>query len=494
MDIDTPATEITITSKTEFSAVACADTKTFMVDLTLTAPASDLNEKRAPVSLIAVVDTSGSMRGQKLNLVQDSLEFVLGQLQPTDSFCLVNFGGSAQVLHPLKPMTSVHKPESLHACDKLLASGGTNMLSGLKVGLEQVPMTGISTVLLFTDGRPNTPTGVRELIQPALSKVKGGCTLHTFGYGTDHDAAFLRGLAEEGKGDYYFLEKPDDIPSSFADVLGGLLSVVAQNIVLEIVPCENVKLAKFHTTFDVTQNHQVKIPDLYAEEKRDILIEVTVSSTKSPMNQPLFKSTLSYFSVVSSTMHTSEPHITQLNRETTLNNEQKKVDLDVDEQRNRVVCANVLRDAQKAADAGELEKARAQLHEAIGKIKSTSSAARAETQLLLADLTEAADSMQQKSTYMAVGQKKMNVKQQMHSKQRAQVQTPSVGYKMNKAKCEMQEASVVVMSELTDERYARRQAASGAQTNTQSRQVQSSVQDKKKVASKSRLMNRIEPK
>lgn len=36
----------------------------------------ELNE-RAPINLVAVVDTSGSMRGEKLNLVQDRYEIVL---------------------------------------------------------------------------------------------------------------------------------------------------------------------------------------------------------------------------------------------------------------------------------------------------------------------------------------------------------------------------------------------------------------------------------
>jgi hypothetical protein len=40
-------------------------------------------------------------------------------------------------------------------------------------------------------------------------------TLHTFGYGSDHNGTFLTNLAQAGKGSYYFLEKPDDIPNSF---------------------------------------------------------------------------------------------------------------------------------------------------------------------------------------------------------------------------------------------------------------------------------------
>ncbi len=43
-------------------------------------------------------------------------------------------------------------------------------------------------------------------------------------------------MAEAGRGLYYYIENSENIPESFADCIGGLLSVVAQNIVLKIKP------------------------------------------------------------------------------------------------------------------------------------------------------------------------------------------------------------------------------------------------------------------
>ena len=53
-------------------------------------------------------------------------------------------------------------------------------------------------------------------------------SIFTFGYGGEHDADLLRGVAEAGNGLFYYIDNADSIPESFCDCLGGLLSVAAQ--------------------------------------------------------------------------------------------------------------------------------------------------------------------------------------------------------------------------------------------------------------------------
>ena len=48
------------------------------------------------------------------------------------------------------------------------------------------------------------------------------------GYGSDHDSEMLHHIANAGNGLYYYIENKDNIPESFCDCLGGLLSVSAQ--------------------------------------------------------------------------------------------------------------------------------------------------------------------------------------------------------------------------------------------------------------------------
>lgn len=62
--------------------------------VSLVAPRVDFEkpeERRAPVSLTVVIDKSGSMTGQKLELVKDSVSFVLKQLNERDNVAVVSY-------------------------------------------------------------------------------------------------------------------------------------------------------------------------------------------------------------------------------------------------------------------------------------------------------------------------------------------------------------------------------------------------------------------
>jgi len=339
------------------------------------------------------------------------------------------------------------------------------MLDGLKLGLDQLKTCSLnenstSSVLLFTDGQADSKTGVVELIKPSLLDIKGSCTIQTFGYGTDHDANFLRSIAETAQGEYYFLEKPDDIPDSFADALGGLLSVVAQNISLEIQPCSpNVTIKRILSTFPSSKTEngwKVSIPDLFGEESRDILVEIeTQQSVESHQN--LLVSSLSYFNVLSSTMETSPNHITVIERPT-ISTPASASEI-VDQQRNRVLCAEALTNSRLLADSGKLEAARELLTRTIELLAASPTAKTSETAQLIADLTEAKSLMKEKTTYTSLGSKKVQMSEQGHHKQRSKAPNYS-----NKVKCSMKAESKSSQESMSPERYERRAQAQQKQT------------------------------
>lgn len=66
------------------------------VDLT----ASQL-ENREPIDLICVVDVSGSMMGEKLNLLKKTLTGLSKFLKKRDRLCLIQFNTNARRLTPL---------------------------------------------------------------------------------------------------------------------------------------------------------------------------------------------------------------------------------------------------------------------------------------------------------------------------------------------------------------------------------------------------------
>merc|ERR1711968_119719 len=91
-----------------------------------------------------------------------------------------------------------------------------------------------ASVLLFTDGLANQgirdSAGITAAMQGAMAQSDSLFSVYTFGFGADHDPLLLQNISSAAQGLYYFIQTTEAIPDSFADCLGGLLSVAAQNV------------------------------------------------------------------------------------------------------------------------------------------------------------------------------------------------------------------------------------------------------------------------
>ena len=63
----------------------------------------------APIDLVVVIDKSGSMRGGKLELVQQSAEFMVQQLKDDDRVSVVSYDTNVTTDIPLTAMTKEGK-------------------------------------------------------------------------------------------------------------------------------------------------------------------------------------------------------------------------------------------------------------------------------------------------------------------------------------------------------------------------------------------------
>jgi len=110
------------------------------------------------------------------------------------------------------------------------------------------------------------------------------CTINTFGFGPNHKASLLQAIAEHGRGMYAFIEKSEMITDIFAECLGGLISVFAQNIQVTIESLNKVKINKCLSerlnieTKTENEKYTISINDIQSEEKRDFVFELTIPS------------------------------------------------------------------------------------------------------------------------------------------------------------------------------------------------------------------------
>lgn len=196
----------------------------------------DTLEKKSSVDLLCVIDVSGSMGGQKIELVKESLKTLLGMMDSSDRLGLILFNQHGTLLADLTPVTTSNKIDLLTKIDSIRANGGTSILSGLEIAVDVLTkshdLTVTSGVILLSDGQDNNLSD-KELADGLKQLTKGknlSFTLHTFGYGQDHDPLIMNKLAHIRDGSFYFVDELSKVKPYFVNVLGGCMSVISNQI------------------------------------------------------------------------------------------------------------------------------------------------------------------------------------------------------------------------------------------------------------------------
>lgn len=60
---------------------------------------------RSNVDLICVLDVSGSMSGQKIQLLKETMKFLVETLTPSDRLCIITFNNGGKRVCTLKALT-----------------------------------------------------------------------------------------------------------------------------------------------------------------------------------------------------------------------------------------------------------------------------------------------------------------------------------------------------------------------------------------------------
>jgi len=292
--------------------------------VSLQAPQTN-QESRAPVDIVAVIDRSGSMQGQKLDLVKQSLGFVQRQLLPQDRLCIVTYDNHVRTELALTNMDPKGKESAKAAVAAIRPGGSTNLSGGLLRGIEEIAARTEgaerpASVLLFTDGLANC--GIRntsEIVaaeENSLAVLNSAASIFTFGFGHDHNDSMLQALALGG-GLYYFIENAEKIPHAFADCLGGLLSLATQNTQVTITAKNGTRIEKVHSKRPCTESRPseqfvVELGDMYCDESRDLVLTVRVPALTEPQagDWELLTCGIKYFNVLDTSPEEAQTTLT----------------------------------------------------------------------------------------------------------------------------------------------------------------------------------------
>ena len=296
----------------------------------------------------------------------------------------------------------------------------------------EVERDALRSVFLFTDGLANEGiTDTTRLVQTVRKVLDNSprVRVYTFGFGADHNPDMLRQLADAGSGIYYYVENQERIPIAFADALGGLLDVSAQNVELRFAPAPGVRVEATHTAYATAEHGaggvRVSVGDMFGEEAKDVLFEAELPALGAPAEEfEVGTLTIEYLDVAGGRFATASCRCVVARPEAVPNDQLPEVA--VSAQRARIETAQAMEEATALAGQGKLGEARDRISAAVARVSAVreqaaaaDSPAGAMVGAFEKDLQDALVNMRDPSEYQRKGSKWMASKAQGHLQQRS---------------------------------------------------------------------------
>jgi Ca-activated chloride channel family protein len=250
--------------------------------LRVRAAATPLGE-RPSLSVMLVIDTSGSMSGEALTQVIRSTQKIAEMLDARDALGVVAFSSGADTVSPLRRMTRDARAATQAEAVTLRASGNTNMSGGLSHAALQFPARAgdeRQVMILLSDGQPNVGASTPKALADEVRRIRErGVAVSSLGYGAAHNDDVMIAVSDAGGGRYAFVADTKLAAGSFARALGSQRDVVLEGVELLLTPSEGVEVRKVfgesQTSFGAG-GLKVSLSDLAAGDELNVVVELRV--------------------------------------------------------------------------------------------------------------------------------------------------------------------------------------------------------------------------
>lgn len=226
---------------------------------------------RAPIDLVTVIDVSGRMNCDTMMKMKKAMRVVLSSLSAADRLSIVAFSTQSKRLLPLRRMSPAGRRSARRIVEAVVAIEGTVSSSGdalkkaVKVLEDRRDRNPATSIILLSDGGEENSNSKRHRFVSSLRFPQWEIPVHAISL------------------------NPEESEEVVEKSIGNVLSVVVQDLSVRLgfisgsAPAEIAAVYGGINRVQAWGSGTIRVGELYAEEERELLVELKVpsSSTRS---------------------------------------------------------------------------------------------------------------------------------------------------------------------------------------------------------------------
>jgi len=263
-------------------------------------------EDRTPVNVAIVMDKSGSMSGKKIEHAKEAAIQAIDRLGTEDIVSVIAYDHTVTILVPATKVSD--KATIKQRIRQIQANGNTALFAGVSKGAAEIrkfhDKNRVNRVILLSDGKANSgPSSPKALGDLGASLIKEGISVTTLGLGEGYNEDLMDQLARRSDGNHTFIENPTQLARIFNAEFGDILSVVAQEVVIDIKCANGIRpIRVLNREAEISgQRIITHLNQLYSKQEKYLLVEVEVPSTQSERTREVANVEISYANMLTRT-------------------------------------------------------------------------------------------------------------------------------------------------------------------------------------------------